>query len=246
MNFTCNQAFQEAHNIFLWRDSNLIQIIEYPTKVLAWKMAQYFSINLKGRGWLNTPVTFSPLESSTETTCKKNLQAKTQEQIKTWWNYCQVTNSGKTIFLKNKPNWRTNNGIWNKLIKINNNNLDPPYCFFVDGWRIFFQIWKSSTALKLSRYGVFLVRIFLYSEWIRRDTPYSVRMREIRTRENSPYLDIFHAVFTDATTFSCGCQLHQPSNSFFVDKRLTLNMLHHVKKKAFSLLPSKWHHCHFV
>ena len=142
MNFTCNQAFQEAHNIFLWRDSNLIQIIEYPTKVLAWKMAQYFSINLKGRGWLNTPVTFSPLESSTETTCKKNLQAKTQEQIKTWWNYCQVTNSGKTIFLKNKPNWRTNNGIWNKLIKINNNNLDPPYCFFVDGWRIFFQIWK--------------------------------------------------------------------------------------------------------
>ena len=118
---------------------------------------------------------------------QKKLQAKTQEQIKTWWNYYQVTNSGKTIFLKNKPNWRTNNGIWNKLIKINNNNLDPPYCFFVDGWRIFFRIWKSSTALKVSRCGVFLVRIFLYSDWIRRDTPYSVRMREIWTRENSVF-----------------------------------------------------------
>ena len=82
MNFTCNQAFQEAHNIFLWRDSNLIQIIEYPTKVLAWKMAQYFSINLKGRGWLNTPVTFSPLESSTETTCKKNCKPRLKNKLK--------------------------------------------------------------------------------------------------------------------------------------------------------------------
>ena len=32
-------------------------------------------------------------------------------------------------------------------------------------------VWKENTAWKVSKYGVFLFRIFLYSNWIRRFTP---------------------------------------------------------------------------
>ena len=41
------------------------------------------------------------------------------------------------------------------------------------------------TAWKVSVYGVFLVRIFPHSDWIRRDTEYSVGMRENTDQENS-------------------------------------------------------------
>ena len=36
-------------------------------------------------------------------------------------------------------------------------------------------------------FGVFLVSIFQHSNWIRRDTPYSVRMRENKYQKNSEY-----------------------------------------------------------
>ena len=42
---------------------------------------------------------------------------------------------------------------------------------------------ESYTTRKVSKYGIFLVRIF----------PYSLQIREIRTRK-TPYLDTFHAV----------------------------------------------------
>ena len=35
---------------------------------------------------------------------------------------------------------------------------------------------KIFTAWKVSKYGVFLVRIFRHSDWIRRDTPYHVKV----------------------------------------------------------------------
>ena len=39
----------------------------------------------------------------------------------------------------------------------------------------------------MSFFGVFLVRIFPYSDWIRRDTEYSVRIRENTDQKNSEY-----------------------------------------------------------
>ena len=43
------------------------------------------------------------------------------------------------------------------------------------------------TVQKMSFFGVFLVRIFPYSDWIRRDTEYSVRIRENTDQKNSEY-----------------------------------------------------------
>ena len=40
---------------------------------------------------------------------------------------------------------------------------------------------------KVSVFGVFLARIFLLSDWIRRFSPYSVRMRENTNQKNSEY-----------------------------------------------------------
>ena len=50
---------------------------------------------------------------------------------------------------------------------------------------------NSIELLKVSVFGVFLVRIFPHSDWIRRDTklvsPYSVWMRENTDQKNSKY-----------------------------------------------------------
>ena len=46
---------------------------------------------------------------------------------------------------------------------------------------------KGCTAWKESVFGIILVRIFLHSDWIRRDTPYSARMRENMDQNNSEY-----------------------------------------------------------
>ena len=54
-----------------------------------------------------------------------------------------------------------------------------------------------STVWNVSKYGVFLVRIFLHSNWIRRDTKYlSVFTLNAGKYgpEKTPYLDTFHAV----------------------------------------------------
>ena len=55
----------------------------------------------------------------------------------------------------------------------------------------------SDTAWKVSKYGVFLVRIFPHSDWIRRDTekilrisPYLVQIRE-NTDQNNPVFGQF-------------------------------------------------------
>ena len=56
--------------------------------------------------------------------------------------------------------------------------------------------WKNNTVWKVSVFGVFVVRIFLNSNWIRRDTKYlsvSVRIRE-NTDQKTPNTDTFHAV----------------------------------------------------
>ena len=56
-------------------------------------------------------------------------------------------------------------------------------CLWIDG---------NSTVWKASVFGVFLVRVFLHSDWIRKDTPY-LSIRKIRTRKN-PNKDSFHVV----------------------------------------------------
>ena len=45
----------------------------------------------------------------------------------------------------------------------------------------------SCNAWKVSFFGFVLVRIFPHSDWIRRDTPYSVRIRENANQNNSEY-----------------------------------------------------------
>ena len=52
---------------------------------------------------------------------------------------------------------------------------------------IFGVIQMTTTAWKVSLFGVFLIRIFPYSDWIRRDTEYSVRMREYAGYKNFEY-----------------------------------------------------------
>ena len=53
--------------------------------------------------------------------------------------------------------------------------------------------WILYTAYKVSKYGLFLVRNLLYSDWIRRFNPYSINLRiqseyrKIRTRNNSVF-----------------------------------------------------------
>ena len=55
----------------------------------------------------------------------------------------------------------------------------------------------DDTLREVSKYGVFLVRIFPHSDWIRRDTEYlsvfSPNAGKYRP-EKTPYLDTFHAV----------------------------------------------------
>ena len=57
---------------------------------------------------------------------------------------------------------------------------------------------KLITAGKVSKYGVFLVRIFLYSDWIRRFTEYIsaafISNTGINGPEKTPHLDTFHEV----------------------------------------------------
>ena len=63
----------------------------------------------------------------------------------------------------------------------------------------FSRFTQKSNAWKVSLFRVFLFRIFPHSDWIRRDTPNSVRMREnlrispysVQMRENTPYLSVF-------------------------------------------------------
>ena len=53
----------------------------------------------------------------------------------------------------------------------------------------------------------FLVRIFPHSDWIRSISPYSVRMRKIRTRKNSVFghfaRSVYHCVYALSHLFSC-------------------------------------------
>ena len=46
---------------------------------------------------------------------------------------------------------------------------------------------KMNTMWKVSVFRVFLVRIFPHSDWIRRETEYSVQMRENTNQKNSEY-----------------------------------------------------------
>ena len=50
-----------------------------------------------------------------------------------------------------------------------------------------FNFSTANTAWKVSVFGVILVRIFPQSDWIRRDTQYSVRMRENTDQNNSEH-----------------------------------------------------------
>ena len=53
---------------------------------------------------------------------------------------------------------------------------------------------QSYTARKVSVFGVFLARIFPHSDWIRRDTEYSVQMREKPDQKNSKYVQFWRSV----------------------------------------------------
>ena len=58
------------------------------------------------------------------------------------------------------------------------------------------------TAWKVSKYGVFLVRIFPHSDWIRGFTSYLFVFSANAGKcgaEKTPYLDTFHAVILDGT-----------------------------------------------
>ena len=63
---------------------------------------------------------------------------------------------------------------------------------------------KRCTAWKVSKYGVFLVRIFPHSDWIRRDTSYCSVFSPNTGKygpEKTPYLDPFHAVMIVVKNF---------------------------------------------
>ena len=51
------------------------------------------------------------------------------------------------------------------------------------------------TALKVSVFGVILVRIFPYSDWILHISPYSVQMRENSDQNNSEYGHFLSSAF---------------------------------------------------
>ena len=77
-------------------------------------------------------------------------------------------------------------GIWNMFFEI----LLPKFKLTVVG-RIYHPAWKVSV------FGLFLVRIFLHTDWIRRDTPYLSVLSPNAGKyapEKTPYLDTFHAV----------------------------------------------------
>ena len=65
-----------------------------------------------------------------------------------------------------------------------------------------FSFSQLYTTWKVSVYGVFLVRIFPHSDWIRRDTEYSVGMRENTDQENSEYRHFLwcHILFSNLKT----------------------------------------------
>ena len=74
------------------------------------------------------------------------------------------------------------------------------YCKFSckeESWIDFFVISDLYTAWKVSVFGVFLVRIFPHSDWIRRDTANaakSVQIRENTDQKNSEYGYFSHIV----------------------------------------------------
>ena len=77
--------------------------------------------------------------------------------------------------------------LWNILLSF----LSPAFYF------------NSCTAWKVSKYGVFLVRIFPHSDWIRRDTSYSVLSPNAGKYgpEKTPYFDTFHTVVITIVVF---------------------------------------------
>ena len=64
----------------------------------------------------------------------------------------------------------------------------------ITSWLLFSFIVTDALREKCPNTEFFLVRIFLHSDWIRRDTLYSVRIRENTDHKKPPYLDTFHAV----------------------------------------------------
>ena len=57
----------------------------------------------------------------------------------------------------------------------------------------------TSTAEKVSKYGVFLARVFRHSDWIRRDTPFLSVFSSNEAKygqEKTAYLDNFHTVIS--------------------------------------------------
>ena len=87
--------------------------------------------------------------------------------------------------------WRNTN-----MIKLNANRRRDDTTIILHPRR------KLNTAWKMSKYGVFLVRIFPHSDWIRRDTPsYSARMRENTDQKK---LRIW-TLFTKCKSYNSSC-----------------------------------------
>ena len=86
-------------------------------------------------------------------------------------------------------------------------------------WKYYIWYIKSntgSTASKVSNYGVFLVRIFLYSNWIRRFTEY----RKTRTRKNLDTWTFGHFSCSDRLKLSIHYFLKLNPRFWYLEERL--------------------------
>ena len=118
-------------------------------------------------------------------------------QILDYWKcYPRLFDTFWGFFFFDHPSWQSLNFTVNFTLM-----CQHVFCLFTPFWPTYFftnnafwdlhtkTTWSpflSFTAWKVSVFGVFLVRIFPHSDWLRRDISlYSVRMRENTDQKNS-------------------------------------------------------------
>ena len=115
-----------------------------------------------------------------------------------WKCYPRLFDTFWVCFFFDHPSWQSLNFTVNFTLM-----CQHVFCLFTPFWPTYFftnnafwdlhtkTTWSpflSFTAWKVSVFGVFLVRIFPHSDWLRRDISlYSVRMRENTDQKNSEY-----------------------------------------------------------
>ena len=73
----------------------------------------------------------------------------------------------------------------------------------------------SVTAWKVPKYGVLLVHIFLYLDWMERFTRYSVRIQENKDQKNFSIWTLFTQCVENVETLSNSQETFQTLNNFF-------------------------------